>query len=52
MHDLLEARLVNRHLALPKRFDFARVVIDADHVVADVGEAGAGDQTDITGTDD
>ena len=35
-----------------QRFDFARVVIDADDIVADVGKASAGDETDITGTDD
>ena len=52
MNEFFEARLVDRHLARLERFDFARIVIDADDVVADVGKAGAGDETDITGTDD
>ena len=52
VNDFLEARLVDRHLAGLERFDFARIVIDADDVVADVGEASARDETDITGTDD
>ena len=43
---------VDRHLACLERLDFSRVVIHADDVVADVGKAGAGDETDITGTDD
>ena len=52
MDDFFEAGLVDRDLALPERLDFALVVIDADDVVADVGEAGAGDEADITGADD
>ncbi len=50
MHDLFQAGLVDRHLAALERFDFARVVIDADDVVADFGETSAGDEADITGT--
>ena len=45
--DFLEARLVDRDLAGLERLDFARVVIDADDVVADFREARAGDETDI-----
>ena len=52
MHDFFETRLVDRHFARLQRLDFARIVIDADDVVADVGKAGAGDETDITGADD
>src|SRR5205807_2475510 len=32
--------------------DLALVVIDADDVVADFGETGAGDKADVTGTND
>ena len=48
----LETRLVDRDLARLERFHFAWVVIDTDDVVADIGEAGARDEADITGTDD
>ena len=49
---LLEARLVDRHLAAPQRRDLAGVDVDADDVVAALGEAGAGHQTDVPGADD
>ena len=52
MDDFFQARLVDRNLAGLKRLDLARVVIDADDVVADIGKTGAGDETDVTGTDD
>ena len=50
--DFLKARLVDRDFAGLQRFHFSRVVIDADDVMADVGETSAGHQTDVTGTDD
>src|SRR2546430_17317658 len=52
MDHFLETGFVNRHFASLQRFDFPRVVIDADNVVAHVGEASAGDNTDVTGTND
>ena len=52
MDHFLETGFVDRHFASLQRFDFPRVVIDADNVVADVGEASAGDKTDVTGTND
>src|SRR5438552_14001231 len=51
MDDLLETRLVDRHLAGSQGFNLAHVVVDADNVVADIGEAGTCDKTDVTGTD-
>src|SRR6185503_9517473 len=44
-----EPRLVDRHAARFQRVDLARVDIDAQHVVADLGEAGPGDETDVAG---
>lgn len=52
MDHFLETRLVDWHFASLQGFDFPRVVIDADNVVAHVGEASAGDKTDVTGTYD
>src|SRR5438876_7864223 len=52
MDHFLETGFVNRYFASLQRFDFPRVVIDADNVVAHVGEASAGDKTDVTGTND
>src|ERR1700732_831900 len=52
MDHFLETRLVDWHFAGLQGFDFPRVVIDADNVVAHVGEASAGDKTDVTGTND
>ena len=52
VHEVFEAGLVDRDLAGLQRIDFALVVIDADDVVADFGEAGAGDEADITGAND
>ena len=35
-----------------QHLDLGRVVIDADHLVADFGKAGAGDQPDVARPDD
>jgi hypothetical protein len=51
MHDFLEPGLVDGDLAGLERFHFARIVIDANNVVADIGKAGARDEANITGTD-
>jgi hypothetical protein len=52
MDHFLETGFVDRHFTSLQRFDFPRVVINADNVVAHVGEASAGDKTDVTGTND
>ena len=46
-----EARLENRNLAAIKRRDLLRVLVDAGHVVAEIGKAGAGHQPHITCAD-
>ncbi len=46
-----EARLVNRHAALLEHVDLARVDVEAQHVVADLGETGPGDEADVTRAD-
>ena len=47
----LEAGLVDRHAAALQHVDLARVDVEAQHVVADLGEAGAGDEPDVAGAD-
>ena len=51
-HQLGQARLVDRHFAAPQPRDLAVVDVDAGDVVAAFGEAGAGDQADIAGSND
>jgi hypothetical protein len=51
-HDLPAGRLVDRDLAALQQLDLALVDVEAQHVVADVGEAGAGDEADVAGSDD
>ncbi len=48
LHQLFQARLVDRDVAVLELVDFLQIVIDADHAVAHFGKAGAGDQSDIT----
>ena len=45
----LEAGLVDRDLAALEPVDLGAVDVDASDVVAAVGEAGAGDQSDVAG---
>ena len=47
LDELLEARLVDRDLALLQARDLGRVDVDAQHLVAGIGEAGAGDEADV-----
>ena len=47
----VESRLVDRHLAALQRRDLAGVLVDAGHVVAEIGEAGPGNEADIAGAD-
>ena len=48
---LLEARLVDRHLAATQALDLLGVDVDAPDVAAELGEAGGGDQADVAGAD-
>ena len=48
---LLEARLVDRHLAAAQPLDLRGVDVDAPHLAAELGKAGGGDQTDVAGAD-
>jgi hypothetical protein len=50
--DLVEAGLVDRDLALVEGVDLLDVDIDTDHVVAEVGEAGAGHEAHVARSDD
>jgi len=36
----VEARLVNRHMALVEQIDLGRVLVDASHLPAELGKAG------------
>jgi hypothetical protein len=51
VHQFFEPRLVNGDLTALEHVHFALVVVDADDVVADFGEAGAGDESDVSRTD-
>ena len=42
---------MDRDAALVQDLDLARVDVEAQHVVADFGEAGAGDEADVAGAD-
>jgi len=48
----LQARLVDRHAAVVQHVDLRLVDVETEHVVADVGETGARDQTYVTAADD
>ena len=50
--ELLEARLVDRDLARAERLDLPLVHVDAADLVPGLGEAGAGDEPDVTRADD
>ena len=47
----LEPRLPDRHHAGVEAVDLARVLVDAGHLVAEIGEAGARNEPDIAGAD-
>jgi hypothetical protein len=47
-----EAGLVDGDLAGEECLDFTRVIVHADDVMSDFGEAGACGESDVTGTDD
>ena len=48
---LLQAGLVDRHLAAPQALDLGGVDVHAPHVAAELGEAGRGHQPDVAGAD-
>ena len=50
--DLLQAWLVDRQLASTEPFHLARVDVDADDLIAQLGETGGGDQTNVVRPDD
>jgi hypothetical protein len=47
---VLKAGFVDGNFSGAELLDFFRVVIDANHIVADLGEASARDETDISGS--
>ncbi len=46
--ELFESRFVDRDLALLQARNLGRVDVDAQHLVAGIGEAGARDEADVT----
>ena len=50
-HQLVQARLVDRHAALMQRGELLGVGLHNGDVDAELGEAGAGDQADIAAAD-
>ncbi len=52
LHHRLEARFENGDLAAPQPRDLLLVDIEAQHLVPDVGQAGARDEADVAGPDD
>src|SRR5207244_7884377 len=51
LHQLLEAGLVDGGLAGPEPRNFRLVDVDPDHLVAELGQADGGRQSDVTGAD-
>src|SRR6185369_4743476 len=51
LDERLETRLPDRHLAGIQSVDLARILVDTADLVTEVGEARAGDQSDITRAD-
>src|SRR2546425_3700402 len=52
MDDLLQSGLIDWKFSSLQCLHFFRVVVDADDIVADISEASAGHQPDITGAND
>ena len=46
-----KARLEDRHLAAIERCDAGSILVDAGHMVAEIGKARPRDEPDIAGTD-
>ena len=51
LHQRLQSRLIDRQIAAGKRRDLVRILVDADHGMTEIGEAGSGDEPDIAGAD-
>src|SRR5204863_3232760 len=51
-HHVLETGFVDRDHAAVQAFDLRRVDVHAHHLVADLCQAGAGDQSYVTGAED
>ena len=51
-HQFFQARLVNGHAARLEQRDFLGILVHADDLVAGFGKTGAGDQADVTGSDE
>ncbi|KAG1308755.1 hypothetical protein G6F63_016458 [Rhizopus arrhizus] len=51
LHHRLQARLIDRDDAPVEAIDLGLVDVDADHLMTNVGQAGAGHQPYITGTE-
>ena len=52
LHQLVEAGLEDGHAPVAQAFDLGAVLVDADHIDAELREAGARDEADIAGADD
>ncbi len=52
MNYFFKSGFINRHLTGLQLFDLLCVVIDASDIMANIGETGAGDEANVTGTDD
>ena len=50
-HQFRQARLVDRHHPLGQAVELALVLVDDDHLMAEVGKAGAAHKSDISGAD-
>jgi hypothetical protein len=48
MNDFFQAGFVNRDMPAAETIELSLVVVDADNIMADIGEAGASHQTDIS----
>ncbi|MNQ97048.1 hypothetical protein D3C85_1126760 [compost metagenome] len=48
---ILEPRLIDRHPPRVQLVDLARVLVDAGHDMAEVGETGPGNKPDVAGAD-
>ncbi len=48
---VIEAGLVNRHLAARQSRDLRLVLVDANDLMAEIGKTGAGNKADIAGAD-
>jgi hypothetical protein len=51
-HEVGQARLVDRDLAVLEALDLGGVDVDAPDLVAELGKAGRRDETDVAGADD